>query len=223
MGRSILLNGKHTPLGSQLTRLFLEDGDRVTGLVESPLSEPLPGEEAEENLTIIPWNRTSPISVHNVIVEAVNRTEDIDEAVFLFQPDIENKPIHELSLASIDSYIDTYIKGSLYLLKEILAYFQKKQKGALYIVLDYSGMEVLPPIDALGIGGIEAFTNTLFILYQNEQIGIHGFTSSTAEKPEYAAFIHRTITEKARNSHGKWFRFNERSMWNAFGFSSKNR
>lgn len=223
MGRTILLNGKHTALGSQLTRLFLEDGDRVTGLVEGPLAAPLPGEEAEENLTIIPWNRTSPISVHNVLVEAVNRTENIDEAIFLFQPDIENKPLHELSLASIDAYIDTYIKGSLYLLKEILGYFQKKQTGALYIVLDNSGMEVLPPIDALGIGGFEAFTNTLFILYQNEEIAIHGFTSSTAEKPEYAAFIHRTITEKARGTHGKWFRFNERSMWNAFGFSSKNR
>jgi hypothetical protein len=223
MGRSILLNGKHTPLGSQLTRLFLEDGDRLTGLIEGPLSEPLPGEEAEENLTLIPWNRSSPISVHNVIVEAINRTGGIDEAVFLFQTEIENKPLHEQSLAAIDSYIDDYIKGSLYLLKEILGYFQKCRKGALYIVLDYAGMEVLPPIDALGVGGIEAFTNTLFMLYQNEEIRIHGFTSSTAEKPEYAAFIHRSITDKARSSHGKWFRFNERSMWSALGFSSKKR
>ena len=223
MGRTILLNGKHTPLGSQLTRLFLEDGDKIAGLVEGSLSEPLPGEEAEENLTIIPWNRSSPISVHNVLVETINRIDHIDEAVFLFQPEIENKPLHELSLAAIDSYIDTYLKGSLFLLKEVLGYFQKQKKGALYIVLDYSGLEVLPPIDAIGIGGMEAFTDTLFILYQNEQVAIHGFSSSTAEKPEYAAFIHRTITEKARGSHGKWYRFNERSVWNALGFSSKNR
>jgi len=223
MERTILLNGKHTPLGSQLAHLFLEDGDRIAGLVESPLGEALPGEEAEENLLIVPWNRNSSISVHNVIVETVNRADHIDEAIFLFQPEIENKPLHELTLSSIDSYIDTYIKGSLFLLKEVLGYFQKRQQGSLYIILDYSGLEVLPPIDAIGIGGIEAFTNTLFILYQNEQVNIHGFNSSTTQKMEYAAFIHRTISEKARKSHGKWHRFNDRSRWNALGFSAKNR
>lgn len=213
MACTILLNGKNTPLGMHLSRLFLESGSKVAGLLEGGSPASLPGEEVEENLILIPWNRTSSLSVHNVIVESVNRMESIEELVFLFQPAIDNKPIHELGLSQIESYIDTYVKGSIYLLREVLGYFQKKQRGALYVVLHIAGLEVLPPIDAVGMGAIESFTNSLFTLYQNENVNINGFTSDSSDSREYAGFVFNTIQQKARTSHGKWYRFSDRSLW----------
>jgi len=223
MAYNILLNGKHTALGIQLGRLFLDDGARIAGLVEGGAGENVPGEEADENLFPIQWNRTSPISVHNVVVEAVNRLDTIDEMIFLFQPAIENKPIHELSLARVESYIDTYVKGSIFLLREILNYFQKKQAGTLHVVFHTAGLEVLPPIDAAGSGALEHFTNSLFTLYQNEPVHMNGFTSNSPDSTDYAQFIHDTIVQKARSSHGRWYRFSDRSIWNSLGFSAKNR
>jgi len=213
MGNTILLNGKNTPLGMQLSRLFLESGSKVAGLLEGGPSTSLPGEEVEENLVLIPWNRTSSLSVHNVIVESVNKMESIEEVVFLFQPAIDNKPIHELSLAQVESYIDSSVKGSIYLLREVLGYFQKRQRGSLYVILHIAGLEVLPPIDAVGMGAIEAFTNSLFTLYQNEDVNINGFTSDSSDSREYAEFIYNTIQQKARTTHGKWYRFSDRSLW----------
>ena len=213
MAYKVLLNGKDTALGTQLSRLFLESGSRVAGLIEGGAPAQLSGDDAEENLILIPWNRTSTLSVNNVIVESVNRLESIDGMVFLFQPVIDYKPIHELGLAQVESYIDTYVKGSIYLLREVLGYFQKRQRGSLYIVIHISGLEVLPPIDAVGTGAIESFTNSLFTLYQNEKVNINGFTSNSADTREFAEYIHNTIRQKARTTHGKWYRFSDRSLW----------
>ncbi len=213
MAYTILLNGKNTPLGMHLSRLFLESGAKVAGLLEGGSSVSLPGEEVEENLVPIPWNRTSSMSVHNVVLESVNRMDSIEEMVFLFQPTIDNKPIHELSLSQVESYIDTYVKGSIYLLREVLGYFQKRQRGVLYVVLHIAGLEVLPPIDAVGMGAIESFTNSLFTLYQNEDVHINGFTSDSPDPREYAEYIFNTIQQKARTSHGKWYRYSDRSLW----------
>lgn len=213
MGYKVLLNGKDTALGTQLSRLFLEDGTRVAGLLEGGAAAHLQDQEAGENLILIPWNRTSTLSVNNVIVESVNRLESIDGMIFLFQPVIDYKPIHELSLAQVESYIDSYVKGSIYLLREVLGYFQKRQRGDLYVVIHISGLEVLPPIDAVGIGAIESFTNSLFTLYQNEEVNINGFTSNSADSREFADYIYKTIQQKARTSHGKWYRYSDRSFW----------
>lgn len=223
MGRTILLNGKTSPLGQRLSELFLEDGYRIIRADEGESGESLPGEEAEENLTIIPWTRHSSVSAHNVMVEAVNKLDKVDEVVFVFSTLMENKPLHELNLATIDSYVDNYIKGGFYFLREVLGYFQKQKQGQLSIVLHTAGLEVLPPIDAVGIGGIKTFTDSMFTLYQNEPVMLNGFTSDTNVPEEFARFIHRTLQEKARGTHGKWYRHSDRSMWNALGFATKGK
>jgi len=223
MSRTILLNGKNTPLGIQLSRAFLDDGCQVAGLVENGALTDLPGEEADENLLTISWNRASTISVHNVVMEAVNRMESIDEMLFLFQPAIENKPIHELSLARVEAYIDTYVKGSVYLLREVLGYFQKTRRGSLHVIFHTAGLEVLPPIEAVGTGALESFTNSLFTLYQNEAVNINGYTSNSLNTREYGEFLHGTITKKAGGSHGKWYHFTDRGFLSSLGFTGKNR
>jgi len=223
MGHTILLNGKISPLGQRLSELFLEDGTNVIRADEGEPGENPPGEEAEEQLTIIPWTRHSSVSVHNVLVEAINKLDTIDEVVFVFSALMQNKPLHELGLATIDSYIDNYVKGGLYFLREVLGYFQKQKQGQLSIVLHTAGLEVLPPIDAVGIGGIKTFTDSIFTLYQNEPIMINGFTSDTTTPEDFAYFIRNTLTEKARGTHGKWYRHSDRSVWNALGFAHKGK
>jgi len=157
------------------------------------------------------------------MVEAVNKLDKVDEVVFVFSTLMENKPLHELNLATIDSYVDNYIKGGFYFLREVLGYFQKQKQGQLSIVLHTAGLEVLPPIDAVGIGGIKTFTDSMFTLYQNEPVMLNGFTSDTNVPEEFARFIHRTLQEKARGTHGKWYRHSDRSMWNALGFATKGK
>lgn len=223
MDRTILLNGNTSPLGQRLSHLFIDDGAYVVRADEGEPGHSSEREEEEDHLTIIPWTRHSSVSIHNLLVEAENKRDAIDEVVFVFSTLMENKPLHELGLASIDSYIDNYVKGGLYFLREVLGYFQKRKKGQLSIVIHTSGLEVLPPIDAVGIGGLKTFVDSMFTLYQNEPIMINGFTSDATTPDDYALFVHRTLTEKARGSHGKWYRHGDRSVWNALSFSQKGR
>src|SRR6056297_1165593 len=187
MDQTILLNGNTSPLGQRLSELFIDEGAHVIRADEGNPGHSSGREEEEDHLTIIPWTRHSSVSIHN------------------------------LGLASIDSYIDNYVKGGLYFLREVLGYFQKRKKGQLSIVIHTSGLEVLPPIDAVGIGGIKTFTDSMFTLYQNEPIMINGFTSDATAPDDYAYFIRNTLTEKARGTHGKWYRHSDRSVWNALG------
>ncbi|MDZ7795384.1 MAG: hypothetical protein U5P10_17340 [Spirochaetia bacterium] len=223
MDQTILLNGNTSPLAQRLSELFIDDGAHVIRADEGNPGRNSAGEEVEDHLTIIPWTRHSSVSIHNLLVEAENKRDTIDEVVFVFSALMENKPLHELGLASIDSYIDNYVKGGLYFLREVLGYFQKRKQGQLSIVIHTSGLEVLPPIDAVGIGGIKTFADSMFTLYQNEPIMINGFTSDASTPDDYALFVHRTLTEKARGSHGKWYRHGDRSVWNALSFTQKGR
>src|SRR6056297_437698 len=223
MDQTILLNGNTSHLGQRLSELFIDEGAHVIRADEGNPGHSSGREEEEDHLTIIPWTRHSSVSIHNLLVEAENKRDAIDEVVFLFNALMENKPLHELGLASIDSYIDNYIKGGLYFLREVLGYFQKRKQGQLSIVINTSGLEVLPPIDAMGIGGIKTFTESMFTLYQNEPIMINGFTSDASTPDEYALFVYRTLIEKARGSHGKWYRHGDRSIWNALSFTQKGR
>ncbi|HDQ13783.1 MAG TPA: hypothetical protein ENN41_03085 [Sediminispirochaeta sp.] len=225
MGRSILLTDKQSLLGSRLTTRLMDRGHRVAALVEGGGSTGPASEDAEERLRQLSWNSNSPISVHNVLLESLDHLNRVDDAILLFQPSIEQKPLHEIKLKGIDSFIDQRLKGKLFLMRELLNYFQKRQSGNVYLVVETRGMEVLPPLDAFLLGGIDSFARSLFSLYQNEKIHINGFNGNSPDTDDFADFIVRTITEtiqeKKQPVHGKWYRYGEKSMWSALGFSSK--
>ncbi|MFO7849925.1 MAG: hypothetical protein R6V67_08195 [Spirochaetia bacterium] len=216
MAEAVLLIGHHTPLGKELTELLLGEGSSVVRTV-------MPGEEGEDDrLTSIVWNRSSPISTHNVILNTYANHEKIDRVLFIFDTTKDNRALHELSLAEIDKYIDRRFKGLTFLLKELIHHYQRnKGLGEISLILHTEGTKVLPPLDGMGSGAFRSLGNSLFTFYQNEGITINGFESSSADSGEYADFILKTLREKAGRSHGKWFRFQDKNVWNTLGLQGK--
>ncbi len=224
MAETLLLIGHSSPLGQKLSELLLRDGNTIISTVSKETDSALqPGETVDDGLSLIEWNPHSPVSAHNVLIEAIHMHGRIDRALFIFDTTKDNRALHELSLSEIERYIDSRFKGRCFLLKELIHYFQKNRqhKGVISLILHSEGAKVLPPLDGMGTGAFRSLGNSLFTFYQNEELIINGFESSTSESGEYAEFIVKTMKEKGGDTHGKWYRFNDRNVLNAFGFPGK--
>ncbi len=222
MAETLLLIGHYSPLGKKLARLLLAEGKTVVSTVSEYEEAALqPGEEADERLSLVRWNRYSPVSAHNVLLEVTEKHGRLDRALFVFDTTKDNRALHEVGLAEIEKYIDERFKGLTFLLKELIHYYQRSSGGEISLILHSEGAKVLPPLDGMGTGAFRALGNSLFTFYQNEEITINGFESSTSESGEFADFILKTLKEKAGKTHGKWFRYHDRGVWNALGLQGK--
>ncbi len=217
MRKSILITGQNDLLEKPLIELFLNSSYHVfsTSSAEGDVKK-------TKGLHTIVWNQRSPLSAKNVILSTASVTETIDEAVVLFSSPKILKPFHEITASEIETTLDYYIKSNLFVIKEILAYFQKQHHGTLSLVKHQTGTDVLPPLEAFSSGGFDNLVKSLFAFYQNEKLSINAYLSSASDAEEYSSFIHKTITERQKTVHGKYYKYPEKSVLSALGISKKH-
>ncbi|WP_020611136.1 SDR family NAD(P)-dependent oxidoreductase [Sediminispirochaeta bajacaliforniensis] len=216
MGKRVLITGKTTKLGNLLVEHYLSQGWQVVATVKQD-EEKRNDTEIDSNLLIRTWNRRSPLAAKNVLLGGINHFGGIDEAIIIFPVDGENRPLHELPSAAIEAAVDGQIKSQLFMVKEVLAYFQKEKSGQLSLVRHNEGAEVLPPLDAVCSGSFQALSRSLFTFYQNEEVRINSFESSTGDTKGFVDFFIKTLDEKARDQHGKMYRFHDKGVLGALG------
>lgn len=185
------LSGKHNVL------LTLEPG------TEAP---PIPS-GLEQNLQYIEWNRRSPISARFVLLQAYNKQIDIDHAVLVFAPRSDRGVFHEANAAFFEERIDYDIKGFLFMVKELLAYFQKQKKGSMTVVIQNAGPDILPPFDALAMKSLEGLVDSLFVYYAQEAVVLRGVHARSGQNRQIAEHVLNLILEDAPKTRGKWSKY----------------
>ena len=103
----------------------------------------------------------------------------------------------------------------------MLHYFLERKRGVLSFVLNNEGAEVLSTIDSVTTACFTALVRSILSTYQNEPIIINAFECAAHDTTEFAEFIMRTLTEKARASSGKWYKFEDRASFRRFGARKK--
>jgi NAD(P)-dependent dehydrogenase (short-subunit alcohol dehydrogenase family) len=213
MKRVALITDAATPLGDQLVRRYLSEGYGVAAACSggSRIEPPLVSEE--EDLQVIEWNRESPISARNVLLTALNRFDRIDETLLLLAPELDAKLLQETAVETIDRAVDTWIKGSLYLTKEVLLLYGRRQEGLLAVINHTPLVEsaVPPPLESVLRGGFRAAAEAIFAGTGQQNVFASGFESYSPRIEELADFIFDTMQTKAKRSAGKWHRFPPRS------------
>jgi len=217
MPRTVLVSEGDSPLGAILARLFVAKGARVVLTVdrspagESPRGKPGASREimgasrearaAERFSLSIPWNRRSPLSARTVLLDAVNAFQAIDEIVILEPPCAAPALLAETGSADIERAFDD-ARGPVFLAREALSYFQRRGGGVLCMV---SGGPSAAPLES---GMRECFRGVCTAIMGGGGAGgiiVNGFQSGGVPPDEYAAFIDRTLEEKARKISGRWF------------------
>ncbi len=213
MEKNILITGQHKLLKKPLIDIFLNGGYRVITTVTDTPGKP------QKGLREIQWNIRSPLSAKNVILDAAS--DSLNEILVIFPGTQIIKPFHETSSAEIEWAVDTQLKSNLFIIKEGINHLQKQGNGTLSLIYYIPGTEILPPLDALGSGGFTGLAKSLFTFYQNEKTAINSFTSSATEVQEYTEYIYKTITERQKPVHGKFYKFSDRTVLSALGLSIK--
>jgi len=218
MKRKIIITGVNSELKEKLVKLFLDNNFTVAISINSKE----PGfTRKSDNLIGIPWNIKSPLSAKNLILECQNRLNGFDEAITILSFKPNNNPIHEISSSDIEYAIDSSLKGNIFLLKELILYFQNIKTGNISLIHNTLQSEIFAPLYAAAAGGLTELTKSLFASYQNEQLAINSFVSSSGGIEEYAEYIFQNVSGRTKKVHGKIFKFQDRI--NPFSFNSQKR
>lgn len=218
MKHKILITGLDSRLKTKLVELFLANGSVVAVSVSNHTKQI---NTKKNNLFELPWNSRSSLSSKNIILDCHNKLNGFEDALALLSLEHNNKSIHEISSTDIENAVDSSLKGNLFILKEMILYFQKKESGNISLIHNIDQNEIHAPLYAVGSGGLAALTRSLFASYQNENFYINSFTTNSVEIDEYAEFIFRNIIEKGKSVHGKKYKFQDRGMLKSFTIQKK--
>ncbi|MGA2974155.1 MAG: hypothetical protein ABSF77_02470 [Spirochaetia bacterium] len=211
MPRTMLITEGSSPLGGALIRLFVARGCTVAATREAaregapheqtPNTGAAPGASGRSILNV-PWNRRSPASARTVLLTVLNSLENIDEAVILEPPSPTAAPLHEASSSDIERAFDD-AKGPAFIAREVLSWFLRSGAGVLCMV---SGGPPAGPLESGARECFRGFASSLLAGPGGAGIVANGFQNGGGvDVEEYAAFIDRTLEEKARKISGRWF------------------
>jgi NAD(P)-dependent dehydrogenase (short-subunit alcohol dehydrogenase family) len=209
MGKTVFITDLDTPLGSELVRLYLKEGHRVFATVTEEEEEPDYGplqNEAGESLTVQVWKRYSAASTKNMLLQALIAYESVQESLVLGAPPPYASPLQETELEMIERAVDSWIKGTLFLLKEILAHYEARGGGQLALI-SRDDETSASPLDGALRSGFLGMSRALLKTHGSETITINGFVSSAELTKDFAGFIARNLSERAKRPTGKWMRF----------------
>jgi len=86
--------------------------------------------------------------------------------------------------------------------REALAHFLGRQSGVLVMVSTGTGSS---PLETSVRECFRGLSSSLLTAYPDQGVVINGFQPGGAQPEEYAAFIDKTLEEKARKITGRWF------------------
>ena len=209
MERVVLVSDVQTPLGEELARRYLAEGASVAVTRSNQQSRESPLVSESDGFLLTDWNRSSPISTRNVLLSVANRFGRIDEAVVLHCPVVEASLLSETAYESIERAVDSWLKGTLFLVRGLLEALAPRGRLALvhYAPLAGSG---LPPLEATLRGAFKALAESLMDTGGPGGLPVHGLESISTPARDFAGFIVETLASRGDKPSGKWLRFQPR-------------
>ena len=206
MERIVLVSDADTPLGRELVRLFAARGHQVAALVSDARSPDFPGTAGRAPL-VVPWSRRSPAGARAAVRSALNRFGVLEEAVVPGpQPAFAALP-HQLASLDIERSLDDGLKGPIFLVRELLAIFLRRGQGVLSLVCfsERRDDDTGPAMDLAVHEGWQGFAAGTLDAYAEKSVFVNGFKAAGVAPDEAAAFVDRSLEEKARKVTGRWF------------------
>jgi NAD(P)-dependent dehydrogenase (short-subunit alcohol dehydrogenase family) len=228
MARTILVTEGDSPLGEALTRLLSARGLSVVKIVPGSAAAvesgaaPAPPEPVRNPQTArgavqgtvagknpptaappaaVPWNRRSPLSARTVLLNVLNTFDAVDEVLILEPPCAAHPTLHDMPSVEIERAFDD-ARGPIFLAREALAYFLGRHSGVLCMVSTGTGTS---PLESSMRECFHGLCSSLLTANSGQGVVINGFQSGGVQPEEYAAFIEKTLEEKARKITGRWF------------------
>jgi len=228
MSRGILIAGNESALTSAIE---VEAGIRVKRYALALLPDRLSGDKAQIGLhnqfsavpvdkrILLDWNPGNPISARTLVLAAENRIEQVNEAILVCDPPSIRCAAADLSMANVEVLVNDYIKGWLFLVKELSTLFRAHGGGVLSLVYPETVRtgEKDDAADLLGSTALAAFrslTRSLLTAALSEPYLTLGFSGVEAgDDPGFAAFIFKQLDEGNRRINGKLHKYGKMGLF----------
>jgi NAD(P)-dependent dehydrogenase (short-subunit alcohol dehydrogenase family) len=220
MGRIVLVSDVQTPLGEELARRYLAEGASVAVTRSNRQSRESPMVSESDGFLLTDWNRRSPISARNVLLSVTNRFGRLDEAVVLHDPTVKPALIPDTAYETIERAVDSWLKGTLFLVKGLLEILAQTGAGRLALVeyaprgvspLSRQAVASRPPLEAALRGAFRALVQSLLETGGPKGVTVNAFESVATLARDFAGFIVETLMARGDKPAGKWLRFQPRS------------
>jgi hypothetical protein len=140
------------------------------------------------------------------VLSTLNAFETLDEALIL-EPRVSTAPsLHESASADIERAFDD-AKGPVFLARELLGTFLARGGGIVSFV---SGGPAAGAVESAAREAFRGLASALLAAPGNGSIVANGFQCGVVAPDDYAAFVDRTLEEKARKITGRWFSYPQR-------------
>ncbi|MFW5689100.1 MAG: hypothetical protein ACOC1U_05935 [Spirochaetota bacterium] len=207
MEQACLVTGKSSELLAEVVHEVVARDRKVLLARSGPLEIPVEGEA----IATVSCNRRSALSARSIVLQAQNLYGRLEEAVIVFSPVRESVPFHESSIVSIENRTDAEVKGYLFLIRELVALFQKQRRGRLAIAVHTAETEVRSPLEAMSLGSFTAAAEALHSYYRNEALDVRLCRSTSDDLTGFAGFVAETLHAPAgRRARTEWVRFGAR-------------
>ncbi|MBF9015266.1 MULTISPECIES: SDR family NAD(P)-dependent oxidoreductase [unclassified Oceanispirochaeta] len=207
MSKTVLIIGSETLLGRKLIEVYLNSAYKVIAPVMTT-QETLKRSE-KTNLQVIPWNRSSLVSAKTVMREVLRNLSSLDKAIVVNPEISETSVLEECETEKLDEALYTYTHGTLYLIKEILDYFKKQEKGILAFAETEKGLSTESIIPSIIRGGFHNMAESILLSSSGSDIRC-AFTSRLTEMEDYAQFIKGILKSGEPKINGEWLQFSEK-------------
>ena len=201
MGRTTLLVSRRSPFPQNLLNFFLERGDTLFCASPPPETEG-PGEGYRQ----LPWNPRSPISAGNILLTLENESIVLDEVYLLHRHGEESRPLHQVAGSIIDESVDSALRGSLFICKEILKTFNLHGSGALTLILAGYPSALRPSLEAAMEGAFRELGSALFQVYRESGIRVRGYEDHREDSIQFFHELTELFAEENEKSWGRWNR-----------------
>jgi NAD(P)-dependent dehydrogenase (short-subunit alcohol dehydrogenase family) len=194
MGRTVLVVEGETPLGRSLVRLLRQTGYRVVATYRK--TDKAETNEDGADVLRAPWGKASPVSARNVMLKTMTACEHLDMAVFTFSPALQRVLLHEVDYVEMESVIDEWIRGTLFLMREVLDRLVRQGSGALVLAQSFTGANLAEhaPLEAMVRGALHELTGAILGSYGGEGVSVYRFETSSARTDEYVRYIVKTLS-----------------------------
>lgn len=207
MGKACLVTGKSTELLAKVAGRTTARERRTLVARSGALEMASVGDE----VTVISWNRRSALSARSAVLHAQNLYGRLDEAVIVFSPVRESVPFHESSIVSIENRTDAEVKGYLFMMREILALFQKQGFGTLLLAVLEQESELQSPLEAMSYGGFVSGAEAMQRYYMNEPLEVRLCSTQSDDTDGYAQHIVDILeAPPSRRPRVEWQRYQTR-------------
>jgi len=203
---TILCTDTDTSLGLSIVKSLVQQGLSVIAAPAHSQGKS-DGSAKKKPIVVAPWNKKSPISAKNVVLQGTGRFKRIDAALILLSPDMARASLTETRYIDIENAIDSWIKGCIFLTRELLSHFAQEESGVICLVQHEAEDSGLNAINALCAETVTAFVDRIAPEWKNRGVMINRLYSKSPDVKSYADFVVATVTEKCYKTSGKLFRF----------------